>query len=534
MSVEPSGETSQMKMSVEPSKEMSQLKMSAGPSMETSAIEMSAEPEPPNEKLQSEMSIEPMKISLPENSSELEPPMETSQSEMFTTEPEPHMEVLSSEMSTEKLPHQIMTTSERSESLPSNLAVELSDSEKLSIYPNIEQSTSTSVENMNFGTLQIPSSVLPKPTIQVMIERACNPQLREPDLALDLEIADLINQKKQNYPRDAAFHIVKLVNHRNPTVGLSALTLLDICVKNCGYPFHLQIATTEFLNELVKSFPEKPPAIPNPIQLRILEFILEWKSTICATSRHKDDLHHIDDMYRLLLYKGYMFPELDGQSAAVLHPTETLKSPDELEEEDRAAQAAKLQELIRRGTPADLEEANELMKVMAGYDPEQKPDYKKQVNEELERVQRKTILLKEMLNNVKPGENIGNGDVFEDLVQSCKVVQPKIQKFISEEDDSESIERLLNLNDLINTVLKKYEDISNGIFKETELSPPPPPPSTNSASESWLIDLGDDEQPQGQGQIKISDDLIGITSVPNNEQGKKGPVIDDLLGLSFN
>ena len=34
--------------------------------------------------------------------------------------------------------------------------------------------------------------------------------------------------------------------------------LLDNCVKNCGYPFHLQIATKEFLNELVRKFPERP------------------------------------------------------------------------------------------------------------------------------------------------------------------------------------------------------------------------------------------------------------------------------------
>lgn len=46
---------------------------------------------------------------------------------------------------------------------------------------------------------------------------------------------------------------------------------------------------------------------------------------------------------------------------------QALKSPEELEEEDRAAQAAKLQELIRRGTPKDLAAANDLMKVMTGF-----------------------------------------------------------------------------------------------------------------------------------------------------------------------
>lgn len=98
--------------------------------------------------------------------------------------------------------------------------------------------------------------------------------------------------------------------------------LLDICVKNCGYPFHLQISTKEFLNELVRRFPERPPIRSSRVQLRILEAIEEWRQTICQTSRYKDDLGYIRDMHRLLLYKGYMFPEVKMEDAAVLNPTD--------------------------------------------------------------------------------------------------------------------------------------------------------------------------------------------------------------------
>ena len=46
-------------------------------------------------------------------------------------------------------------------------------------------------------------------------------------------------------------------------------------------------------------------------------------------------------------------------------------------------------------------------------DPEAKPNYKQQTNKELEKIQQKTILLYDMLNNVKVGERIGVGDMFE-------------------------------------------------------------------------------------------------------------------------
>ncbi len=84
-----------------------------------------------------------------------------------------------------------------------------------------------------------------------------------------------------------------------------------------------------------------------------------------------------------------------------------------MEQEDRAAQSAKLQELIRRGRPQDLQEANRLMKVMAGYDTRHKTDYRAKAAEEVSRVQQKAKILEEMLQSQQPGDKVGDGDVFE-------------------------------------------------------------------------------------------------------------------------
>ncbi|CEH16890.1 Cytosolic sorting protein GGA2/TOM1 [Ceraceosorus bombacis] len=297
-----------------------------------------------------------------------------------------------------------------------------------------------------------------------MIERACSLHNRQPNLALNLEIADYIKSKKANTPRDAAIEVVARINSRHPHVAMLGLHLLDNLVKNCGYAFHLQISTKEFLNELVKRFPERPPMFLSPQQSKVLELIHEWKNTICVSSKHKEDLVHIRDMHRLLGYKGYRFPQLDSRAASVMNPEGTLRSPEELEEEDREAQAAKLQELIRRGTPRDLEQAQELMVIMSGAQPESKPDYKSQTGKELDKVQSRAILLNDMLDNATPGEKFVKGDAYDQIAHHLRSVQPRLQKWIgeAEEEESEHMDRLLLINDLINQICDRHQAFARG------------------------------------------------------------------------
>ncbi|KAI9811025.1 MAG: hypothetical protein M1832_001079 [Thelocarpon impressellum] len=373
--------------------------------------------------------------------------------------------------------------------------------------------------------------------LQRYIQSACDPQNYEPNLALDLEIADLINSKKGNAPREAAVAIVNYINHRNPNVSLLALTLLDICVKNCGYPFHLQIGTKEFLNELVRRFPERPPVRPSRVQLKILEEIEEWRVTICQNSRYKEDLGFIRDMHRLLSYKGYVFPEVRREDAAVLNPSDSLKSADEMEEEERAAQSAKLQELIRRGGPDDLQEANRLMKVMAGYDTKHKTDYRAKAAEEVGKVQQKARILEEMLQGYQEGDAIKEGDVFQELANALQSAQPKIQKMCEEEsDDSEAVAKLLEINDSIHRTVQRYKLIKAGDVDAAAKIPKGTLGTSTGVgktadNELSLIDFGgdNDAEPNGAGES---------TSTQPGSSGKHpGPkteaLEDDLLGLSF-
>ncbi|KAL1602747.1 ARF-binding protein [Paraconiothyrium brasiliense] len=351
----------------------------------------------------------------------------------------------------------------------------------------------------------------PTSQLQRFILNACDPQNFEPNLALNLEISDLINTKKgSTYDRG----------------------LLDICVKNCGYPFHLQISTKEFLNELVRRFPERPPVHPSRVQNRILELIEEWRQTICQTSRYKEDLGFIRDMHRLLSYKGYIFPEVRKEDAAVLNPSDNLRSAEEMEEEEREAQSAKLQELIRRGGPQDLQEANKLMKVMAGYDTRNKTDWRAKAAEEVSRIQQKARILEEMLQGYKPGDEIKEGDVFEELANALQSAHPKIQKMCEEEsEDTEAVAKLFEINDSINRTIERYKLFRKGDIEAANRIPQGTLGTSGAGvskgpnNELNLIDFGDPEP------TPAASDPASSTSQQPTQKGNA--LEDDLLGLSL-
>ncbi|ODQ78295.1 hypothetical protein BABINDRAFT_40072 [Babjeviella inositovora NRRL Y-12698] len=345
------------------------------------------------------------------------------------------------------------------------------------------------------------------------IHRACRPTLHEPDLALNLEICDYVNEKQGSAPRDAAVAIVRLINGYDPAVSELALALLDHLVKNCGYPFHLQISRKEFLNEFVKKFPERPPPRYLRPQRQILAYIEEWYQTICRSSKYKDDLGFIKDMHRLLAYKGYVFPELKREDLAVLQPSENLKSVTEIQKEEKIAHSAKLQELIRRGKPNDLKEANKLMKIMAGFkDDEVLAQNKTIVHEDLQKLKRKVDLFRDMLTTVEAqgGKIDDSDDTLNELYSAVKVAKPKITMIIEEEqEDSEDpakVTELLELNDAINGLMQKYQMMKYG---KTE-GDSAPVQSLNTQSLN-LIDF-DDDPPVGAAQETSINDLLSDLS----------------------
>ncbi|GEQ70107.1 hypothetical protein JCM33374_g3783 [Metschnikowia sp. JCM 33374] len=351
---------------------------------------------------------------------------------------------------------------------------------------------------------------------------ACRPTLEEPNLALNLEICDYVNAKQGSVPRETAIAIVKLINQRDPQTSELALHLLDNLVKNCGFPFQLQISRKEFLNELVKRFPERPTLRYSRVQRMILAQIEEWYQTICKTSKYKEEFGYIRDMHRLLANKGYIFPEVKLEDVAVLNPSETIKSLEEIQKEEAVVHSAKLQELIRRGKPQDLQEANKLMKIMAGFKDDNVEENKKQVSEDVARLKRKSEILAEMLNSI---ENSGatiddSNETLIELYSAVKTSQPIVGKIIEEEHDNDAyVQELLALNDSINSLVEKFQLLKGGhVEQASKIKVNGGAAGASAAQELNLIDF--DDEP-------ISNDTTG-----KDEQGYQD-LLGELSNLTF-
>lgn len=217
-----------------------------------------------------------------------------------------------------------------------------------------------------------------------------------------------------------------------------------------------------------------------------------------------------------------------------------------MEEEEREAQSAKLQELIRRGTPEDLQEANRLMKIMAGYDTRSKTDYRAKAAQEVAKIQAKARLLEERLEAFQQGDTMKDGDVFSELAAALQSAQPKIQKMCEEEsDDHEAVAKLLEINDSIHRTVERYKLMKKGDLEAAQkVASGAPLPSTSGASKSAaqelsLIDFDGEadttngsssEQPASQS-TGIENDLLGLSMGDSASYGQGGALT---LGFGTN
>ncbi|KAF8979020.1 Vacuolar protein-sorting-associated protein 27 [Entomortierella lignicola] len=150
--------------------------------------------------------------------------------------------------------------------------------------------------------------------IDELVDRATSENLPvgSEDLALNLEICDQI-RSKQVPPKDAAKALKRRLGHKNPNVQLLALGLTDTCAKNGGHHFLVEIASREFIDNLV-SILKAPSGCNLEVKTRILGLIQTWGILF----RGKHGLGYVCDTYMILQHEGFQFPPKDNIGSALV------------------------------------------------------------------------------------------------------------------------------------------------------------------------------------------------------------------------
>ncbi|XP_075310351.1 target of Myb1 membrane trafficking protein isoform X8 [Odontesthes bonariensis] len=278
-----------------------------------------------------------------------------------------------------------------------------------------------------------------------LIERATGSSSPSEDWELNMEICDTINSSEEG-PKDAVRAIKKrIVGNKNFKEVMLALTVLETCVKNCGYRFHILVTTRDFIEGvLVRSIiPRNNP--PSVVHDRVLGIIQAWADAF----RSSPDLTGVVSVYEDLRRKGLEFPvtELDGYTP-VKDPQKTFPGNGPAVTTLPAVRLSSTLPLI----PPQTSELKLALEGNNAFTPTQVQKLKT----ELGVVRSNLTMMSDMMSQLDP-VTVKQADMeLLELYTVCKEMQDRIVKIVPRLSEEKLIEELLATNDEMNSAFTRY------------------------------------------------------------------------------
>ncbi|XP_026181862.1 target of Myb1 membrane trafficking protein isoform X2 [Mastacembelus armatus] len=325
------------------------------------------------------------------------------------------------------------------------------------------------------------------------IERATGSNLTSEDWALNMEICDIINSSEEG-PRDAVRAIKKrIVGNQNFKEVMLTLSVLETCVKNCGYRFHILVTTRDFIEgALVRSIIPKnnPPVV---LHDRVLSIIQAWADAF----RSSPDLTGVVSVYEDLRRKGLEFPmtELHGYSP-VQAPKKTLPGNGPSVTTLPAVHLSCKSPLI----PPQTSELKLALEGTSAFTPSQV----QMLKTELGVVRSNLTMMSDIMSQLDPVTvKQADMELLEQLYTVCKEMQDRIVRIVPRLSEEKLIEELLATNDEMNTTFTRYQRFERRITNG---------PNATQKSHSFVsmsdLDLPDESPSQSQLASAASDSSL--------------------------
>ncbi|XP_056870453.1 target of Myb protein 1 isoform X1 [Takifugu flavidus] len=285
------------------------------------------------------------------------------------------------------------------------------------------------------------------------IESATSSSLVSEDWTLNMEICDLINSSEEG-PKDAVRAIKKrIVGNKNFKEVMLTLTVLETCVKNCGYKFHILVTARDFVETvLVRSIiPRNSP--PLVVHDRVLSIIQAWADAF----RSSPEMTGVVSVYEDLRRKGLEFPitELNGYPS---QPTQKT-----------LAARTSVPAVLLSSKPSLIAPQTSDLKLALDGTSALTPIQVKMLKTELGVVRSNLTMMSDMMSQLDPVTvKQADMELLQQLYTVCKEMQERIVKIVPRLSEEKLIEELLTTNDEMNTAFTRFHRFEKRITKNPD------------------------------------------------------------------
>ncbi|KAL8160227.1 hypothetical protein V2J09_001764 [Rumex salicifolius] len=339
-----------------------------------------------------------------------------------------------------------------------------------------------------------------------IVEDATSEALEQPDWSSNLEICDMINQETVNSV-ELIRGIKKRIMLKNPRIQYLALALLETIVKNCEKAFS-EVAAERVLDEMVKLIDDPETVVNN--RNKALIMIESWGES-------SEELRYLpvyEETYKSLRSRGIRFPGRDNESLVpIFTPPRTISESE---------------------TSVGLVENDIPVQTLSSEQTKEAFD-----------VARNCIELLTTVLTSSPQHDVLEDDLTTALVQQCRSSQSTIMRIIDTVDDNEAVLfEALNVNDEIQKILTKYDDLKKPMMTQQEPEPAmipiavEPEESPRAGNEDSLVRKTSGSQGftlGGAGKDDMLDDLdemiFGNKAASGSDGKKQPPGKDDLISF---